>query len=110
MALVRSPLVEPSMKESLMNKAELVEKIAENTGMSKSDVDSAISGMFEVVAAHVARTDEKISVPGWISFEQVTRAARMGRNPRTGEAIQIPASKGVKVSAGKKLKDAAKGV
>ena len=92
-----------------MNKSELVEKIAENTGMTKSDVDKALMGMFEVVADHVSRTDEKITIPGWMSFEQTTRAPRTGRNPRTGATIQIPASKGVKVSAGSKLKAAAKG-
>lgn len=92
-----------------MNKSELVDKIAEKTGMSKSEVDGAISGMFDVVAEHVARTDDKITIPGWISFQQTTRAPRTGRNPRTGETIQIAASKGVKVSAGSKLKAAAKG-
>lgn len=91
-----------------MNKSELVEKIAENTGMSKSDIDTALGGLFAVVADHVRRSDEKITVPGWISFEQTTRAPRTGRNPRTGETIQIAASKGVKVSAGSKLKAAAK--
>ncbi len=88
-----------------MNKSELVEAIAGKTEMSKSD----ISGMFEVVAEHVARTDDKITIPGWISFQQTTRAPRTGRNPRTGEPIQIAATKGVKVSAGSKLKNAAKG-
>jgi len=92
-----------------MNKAELVEAIADKTDMSKADVDSVINGMFEVVAGHVARTDDKITVPGWISFQQTTRAPRTGRNPRTGESIDIPATKGVKVSAGSKLKAAAKG-
>ena len=92
-----------------MNKSELIDKIAENTGLSKSDVDTAISGMFDVVAGHVARTDDKITIPGWIAFQQTTRAPRVGRNPRTGESIQIAESKGVKVSAGSKLKAAAKG-
>lgn len=92
-----------------MNKSELIDAIAAKTEMSKSDVDTAISGMFEVVAGHVARTDDKITIPGWISFQQTTRAPRTGRNPRTGETIQIPATKGVKVSAGSKLKNAAKG-
>lgn len=91
-----------------MNKAELVEAVAAKTDVSKSDVDAAISGMFEVVAGHVAKSDEKISIPGWISFQQTMRSARKGRNPRTGETIDIPASKAVKVTAGKKLKDAAK--
>lgn len=92
-----------------MNKAELIEAISEKTEMSKSDVDTALTGLFEVVAAHVAKTDDKITVPGWIAFQQTTRAARMGRNPRTGEAMPIKASKGVKVTAGSKLKAAAKG-
>ena len=92
-----------------MNKSELVDKVADNTGMSKSDIDTAISGMFDVVAGHVAHTDDKITIPGWISFQQTTRAPRIGRNPRTGESIQIAATKGVKVSAGSKLKKAAKG-
>ena len=92
-----------------MNKSELVEAIAAKTDMSKADIDVAISGMFEVVADHVSRTDDKITIPGWISFQQTTRAPRQGRNPRTGETIQIAATKGVKVSAGSKLKAAAKG-
>ena len=92
-----------------MNKSELVDAISAKTDMSKSDIDTAISGMFDVVAEHVARTDDKITIPGWISFQQTERAARTGRNPRTGETIQIAASKGVKVSAGSKLKAAAKG-
>jgi len=92
-----------------MNKSELIDAIAAKTDMSKSDVDAAISGMFEVVADHVARTDDKITVPGWIAFQQTTRAPRTGRNPRTGETIQIAATKGVKVTAGSKLKAAAKG-
>ena len=92
-----------------MNKSELVEKIADHTGVSKSDVDSVLTGMFEVVASHVARSDDKITVPGWLAFQQTTRAPRTGRNPRTGETIQIPATKGVKVTAGSKLKAAAKG-
>ena len=91
-----------------MNKSELVDKIADNTDVSKSDVDAVINGLFSVVASHVARSDDKVTIPGWISFQQTTRAPRTGRNPRTGESIQIPASKGVKVSAGSKLKAAAK--
>ena len=63
---------------------------------------------FEVVAEAVGK-GEKVTVPGWISFEQTQRAARQGRNPATGEAMQIPATKAAKVSAGSKLKAAAKG-
>ena len=72
-----------------MNKSELVEAVAAKTEMSKSDIDTALSGLFEVVADHVSRTDDKIAIPGWISFQQTTRAPRTGRNPRTGETIQI---------------------
>jgi len=92
-----------------MNKSELVDKIADHTDVAKGDVDTVLNGLFEVVAGHVARSDDKITVPGWISFQQTTRAARTGRNPRTGEPIDIPATKGVKVTAGSKLKNAAKG-
>ena len=59
-----------------------------------------------VVADHVSRTDDKITIPGWISFQQTTRAPRTGRNPRTGETIQIKASKTPGFKAGKGLKDA----
>lgn len=92
-----------------MNKSDLTEAVAAHTGLSKSDVDTAITGMFEVVAGHVAKSDDKISIPGYISFERTMRAARKGRNPRTGESLDIPASHAIKVSAGSKLKNAAKG-
>jgi len=92
-----------------MNKQELVNAVAEQSGVSKSDVEASLTGMFEVVAGHVAKSDEKITVPGWISFERTDRKARKGRNPRTGESMDIPASKAIKVTAGSKLKKAAKG-
>jgi len=92
-----------------MNKQELVNAVAEHSGVSKSDVEASLTGMFEVVAGHVSKSDEKITVPGWISFERTDRKARKGRNPRTGESMDIPASKAIKVTAGSKLKKAAKG-
>lgn len=92
-----------------MNKSELIDKIAESSGLSKSDVDAVMSSMFEVVTAHVGSSDDKIQLPGFMTIQSTQRAARTGRNPRTGESIQIPASRGVKVSAGSKLKAAAKG-
>lgn len=92
-----------------MNKSELVEAVAAKSGVDKSSVDASITAMFEVVADHVAKSDEKITIPGWISFQQTIRSARKGRNPRTGESLDIPASKAVKVTAGSKLKAAAKG-
>ncbi|MEQ8716090.1 MAG: HU family DNA-binding protein [Acidimicrobiales bacterium] len=92
-----------------MNKSELVTAIAEKTDVTKTDVDAVLTGLFDVVADVVAAGDEKVQIPGWISFEQTTRSARKGRNPQTGEELDIPATKAVKVSAGSKLKAAAKG-
>jgi DNA-binding protein HU-beta len=91
-----------------MNKSELVAAIAARTEQSQKDVDEAVNGLFEVVAEAIGK-GEKVTIPGWISFEQTDRSARTGRNPATGETIQIPASKAAKVSAGSKLKAAAKG-
>jgi len=90
-----------------LNKGDLVAAIAADTGMSQTDVAKVVDGFFGVVASNVGK-GTKVAVPGWISFEQTHRAARTGRNPATGETIQIAASKGVKVSAGSKLKAAAK--
>jgi len=90
-----------------LNKSELVSAIAASTGQSQAAVSGVIDAFFGVVAESVGK-GTKVSIPGWIAFEQVHRAAREGRNPATGEAIQIAASTGVKVSAGSKLKAAAK--
>ena len=90
-----------------MNKAEMIDAIADRTGIAKSTVDEVIKGMTETVEAQVARGD-KISIPGFISFQKVNRAARTGRNPRTGETINIPASATVKVTAGARLKTSVK--
>jgi DNA-binding protein HU-beta len=91
-----------------MNKSELVAAVAARSDQTQKDVDETIGALFEVVAEAIAK-GEKVTIPGWISFEQTDRSARTGRNPATGETIQIPASKAAKVSAGSKLKAAAKG-
>lgn len=91
-----------------MNKAELTDAVAESAGVSKSDVAKVLTGLEEVITGAV-KGGEKVTLPGFVSFEQTDRAARTGRNPQTGETIQIAASKGVKVSAGSKLKAAVKG-
>ncbi len=91
-----------------MNKTELIDAVAESTGISKKDVGAVIDGMFAEVSANVAKGN-KVTIPGMLSFDQVERKARKGFNPQTGEAIQIPASKAIKISAGAKLKAAAKG-
>jgi DNA-binding protein HU-beta len=92
-----------------MTKTELVAAVAERTEVSKADVDRVLTGFQDIVSQVVAKGDEKVSIPGFLSFEQTMRSARTGRNPQTGEPIQVPASKAVKVSAGSKLKAIAKG-
>lgn len=91
-----------------MNKSELVAAVAARTGQTQTDVDETIKGLFDVVAEAVGK-GEDVTIPGWIKFEQTQRSARTGRNPSTGEPLQIPASKAAKVTAGSKLKAAAKG-
>jgi DNA-binding protein HU-beta len=91
-----------------LNKTDLVAAIAAASGQSQAVVGGVLDEFFNVVSKSVA-TGTKVAIPGWISFEQTQRAARAGRNPATGATIQIAASKGVKVSAGSKLKAAAKG-
>ena len=91
-----------------MNKSDLIAAMAGRAGVSSKDAGACLDALFDVVADVVAAGEEKVNVPGWISFQQTTRKARMGRNPQTGEALHIPESKAVKVSAGSKLKAAAK--
>lgn len=91
-----------------MNRTELVQAIADRSGLSAKDADAAVKGFYEVVAKAVSQGD-KVTIPGFISFEQTDRAARTGRNPQTGEEIQIAATKAVKISAGSKLKAIAAG-
>jgi DNA-binding protein HU-beta len=92
-----------------MTKAELIAAIAERSGVAKTDVEKSLKGFEEVVQQVVAKGSEKLTIPGFLSFEQTHRAARTGRNPQTGEAIQVKATKAVKVSAGATLKNVAKG-
>lgn len=90
-----------------MNRSELVAAIAEKAGTTKSDADAVVAALGEVLIDAVKKGD-KVQVPGILSVEKVKRSARTGRNPATGEALQIPEGFGVKVSAGSKLKAAAK--
>ena len=90
-----------------LNKTELVAKIAAETGQSQAAVSNVLDGLFAAVSETVA-AGGKVAIPGWLSFETATTSARTGRNPRTGETIDIPAGKRVKVSVGSKLKAAVK--
>jgi DNA-binding protein HU-beta len=88
-----------------LNKSELVSAIAAKAEISKADAESALNAFQEVLIDSLGK-GEAVKVTGLISIERVERAARTGRNPRTGEEIEIPAGYGVKISAGSLLKKA----
>ena len=88
-----------------MNKTELIAAVAEKTGMSKKDTEAVISATLGTITAAL-HEEEKVQLMGFGSFEVKKRAARTGRNPRSKETIQIPASQTPVFKAGKALKDA----
>ena len=88
-----------------MNKAELVSKVAEKAGLSKKDAEKAVVAVFDTIQATL-KDGDKVQLVGFGTFETRKRGARTGRNPRSGETIQIPASKVPAFKAGKALKDA----
>ena len=87
-----------------MNKTELIAAVAEKTGMTKKDAERVINATFETITAGLAKGD-KVAVSGFGNFEVKAREARVGRNPRTKETIQIPATKLPAFKAAKALKD-----
>jgi DNA-binding protein HU-beta len=86
-----------------VNKSELIEKIHETSGLSKSDAESALNAFIEAVQGAVANGD-KVTLPGFGVFGPKSNSARTARNPRTGEMIQVPASKSAKFTVGAKFK------
>ena len=88
-----------------MNKGELIESVAASAGMSRADATKAVDAVLESVTRTLAGGGG-VSLVGFGTFSVKARAARMGRNPRTGEAIQIKASNVPGFKAGKALKDA----
>ncbi len=88
-----------------MNKTELVAAIAEKSGLSKKDAEKALAATIDAIAAEL-KNDGKIQLVGFGTFAVSKRAARTGINPRTGESINIAASKNPVFKAGKALKDA----
>ena len=88
-----------------MNKTELIAAVAEKAGLSKKDAEKAVNAAFETISAELVK-GEKVSMAGFGIFEIKTREARTGRNPLTGEAVQIAASKAPAFKASKTLKDA----
>ncbi|WP_417797824.1 HU family DNA-binding protein [Terasakiella pusilla] len=88
-----------------MNKNDLVAAVASSTGLSKADASKAVDGVFGAIT-DALKSDDEVRLVGFGTFSVAQRAASEGRNPRTGEKIQIPASKQPKFKAGKGLKDA----
>ncbi len=90
-----------------MNKTELVAAVAEKTELTKKDATKAVEAVFDTIQETLAN-GEKVQLIGFGNFEVRDRAARKGRNPQTGEEIEIPASKVPAFKAGKALKEAVK--
>ncbi len=92
-----------------MSKSDIVNRMAEKAGISKSSATDALDAMIESIEQEIARagTGDGVRVPGLGTFTVRHRAERMGRNPRTGESIKIAASYSVGFKAAKNLKDAA---
>lgn len=90
-----------------MNRTELVTAVAETAGIPREHADAALHALAEVVGQALAARD-KVSIPGFLTVEAVHRAARTGRNPSTGEPLEIPAAWTAKVTAGSALKSAAR--
>jgi DNA-binding protein HU-beta len=90
-----------------MNKTELVNAVAEQTQLSKKDVTKTVDAVFEAISDSL-KSGDKVQLIGFGNFEVRERAARKGRNPQTGEEIEIAASKVPAFKPGKALKDSVK--
>jgi DNA-binding protein HU-beta len=88
-----------------MNKGELVDAVAASAGLSRADATKAVDGVLDAIQSTLSQGGS-VGLVGFGTFSVKARAARMGRNPRTGEAIQIKASNVPGFKAGKGLKDA----
>lgn len=88
-----------------MTKAELVKAIAEKADMPSTKVDAIFNALVDTIAETLGKGEE-VKIAGFANFEVNERAARVGRNPKTGEALQIAACMRVKITAGSKLKAA----
>lgn len=88
-----------------VNKTELIDAVAGKADLSKADAEKALNAVLETVEEELSRGEE-VQITGFGSFKVTQRAAREGRNPQTGEPMQIPATKTPNFSAGNKLKEA----
>lgn len=91
-----------------MNKAELVDAVAEATGGNKASASSSVDAVLSAITKSLTQGD-KVTLPGFGTFEVRSRAARTGRNPQTGATIQVQASKAPAFKAGAALKSAVNG-
>ncbi len=91
-------------EEKNMNRVELVAEVAKKADLSKKDAEAAVKSVFDAIADALADGD-KVQLIGFGTFDVAERAAREGRNPRTGETMKIEASKAPRFKAGKALKD-----
>ena len=89
-----------------MTKAELVEKMAKDAGISKAAAGKALGSFMDGVTKSLKKKNGKVTLVGFGTFSKTRRKARKGRNPQTGAPIKIKAANVVKFKAGKKLKDA----
>jgi len=92
-------------RDCFMNKNDLIAAVADKTGTSKASAGQAVDATFDAITDALKSGDD-VKIIGFGNFAVASRAASMGRNPRTGEAIKIAASKSPKFKAGKGLKDA----
>lgn len=90
-----------------MNKTDLISEVAEKTGLTKKDSEKAFNALIETVKSTLQK-GEKVQIIGFGSYEVKNRDTRKGRNPQTGEEIEIPATRVPVFKAGKQLKDAVK--
>lgn len=90
-----------------MNKTELVSVMAEQTGISKKDVEAALKAFTDIVVDEMKK-GEKVQLVGFGTFEAVKKSARTSKNPRTGEIVQVAACNAPKLKFGKAVKDALK--
>jgi DNA-binding protein HU-beta len=94
--------------QEMATKAEMIEAVADAAGMSKADTEKTLGAFFDHVTSEMKK-GESVTWPGFGKFSTSARAARTGRNPQTGEPVQIAASTAAKFSASSALKDALNG-
>jgi DNA-binding protein HU-beta len=99
-----SPLVD-ELDRRIMNRRDLVVAVAEDAGVERKVADGVLASFVEVVTKQVTKGDPVV-ISGFAKFARVDRAARMGRNPQTGEPLKIAASRRVRITALKRFKDA----